>query len=189
MAPDDLADLKPEHAEFAELYAAGPEELAGNAKACYKRVYGCSDSAAESGGSRLLRHEGVRARVRALREEAAEAAKARLREWWELAPEAQETLLAAARGEFVGDDDNGRVRVQAAQRILDRAMGTPREMHRLEVEHSGITVEVAGAPHPPQEEYEEAVEVEAVEAADDGQEESDGPYAGLLEEVETAGLD
>lgn len=195
MASDDLADLKPEHLEFAELYVGGPEHLAGNATRCYQHVYGCSDSAAESGGHRLLRHDGVRARVRELREEAAEAAKDRLRKWWELAPEAQATLLKAARGEYAADDDNGRVRIQAAQRILDRAMGTPREMHRLEVEHSGITVRVAGAPHAPQEEdgggrrvIEARSSPDGGDGRDGGEEEAPGPYAGLLEEVESAGL-
>lgn len=185
--PTDSSDLmKQEHEEFALLYTAGPEEVRGNATEAYLEVYGCTRRAAESGGSRLLKRERVRARIRELRREAAEAAKDTLREWWELVPEAQETILEAARGAYTSDDDGGRVRLQAAREILDRAMGSPKQMHELDISAEQLVVRVAGAPHQPQEEYdpERAVEVQSEEV-----EEEDDPYAGLLEAAEASGLD
>lgn len=68
--------LNPRQEEFARLYYAGPDEVRGNATRCYQEAYPDSSyEAAASNAYRLLRHDGVRARIRELREEAAEEAK------------------------------------------------------------------------------------------------------------------
>ena len=86
-----------------------------------------------------------------LREIAAAECTARLRNWMELAPDAQETLRAAAAGtlDFKGDPklqpEKLRSAVRAATEILDRALGTTKHMHEHKL-HGGIIVAVAGPP-------------------------------------------
>ena len=90
--------------------------------------------------------------MRELRDLAALEARARLRDWVELAPEAQETLRRAAAGELRFEGASDRVEpelirsaVRAASEILDRALGTVKQMHEHRVQ-GGIVVAVAGPP-------------------------------------------
>lgn len=145
--------LSPQQARFAELYIAGPDDLRGNATRCYQVAYPTChsiDSAAQS-GSRLLRHAKVRAYMGQLREIAAAECTAKLRNWMELAPEAQDTLRKVAAGEL-RFPEAGRVEaelvrsaVRSATEILDRALGTTKQMHEHRVQ-GGIVVAVAGPP-------------------------------------------
>ncbi len=89
-----------------------------------------------------------------LREAAGAECTARLRNWMELAPDAQETLRAAAAGELAlkwADADPKlqpellRSAVRAATEILDRALGTTKQMHEHKIQ-GGIIVAVAGPP-------------------------------------------
>ena len=145
--------LSPQQARFAELYIAGPEDVRGNATRSYLAAYpSCFsiDSAAQS-GSRLLRLDKVRARMAELREIAAAECTARLRNWMELAPDAQDTLRLAAAGKLFPDarvkerPEMLRSAVKASIEILDRALGTTKQMHEHKL-HGGIIVAVAGPP-------------------------------------------
>ncbi len=145
--------LSPQQARFAELYVAGPDDIRGNGTRAYLAAYPTchSESAAKTSASRLLRRDNVRARMAQLREMAAAECTARLRSWMELAPDAQETLRAAAAGEldFKGDPklqpEKLRSAVRAATEILDRALGTTKQMHEHKIQ-GGIIVAVAGPP-------------------------------------------
>ncbi len=87
-----------------------------------------------------------------LREIAAAECTARLRNWMELAPEAQETLRKAYSGELVFPQADAKLQpemirsaVKAAVEVLDRALGTTKQMHEHRVQ-GGIVVRVAGPP-------------------------------------------
>ena len=145
--------LSPQQSRFAELYIAGPDDLRGNGTRCYQVAYPTAHSkqAACESASRLLRRPQVRARIAQLREIAAAECTARLRNWMELAPDAQETLRKAAGGEL-RFPEAGRVEpellrsaVRSATEILDRALGTTKQMHEHRVQ-GGIVVAVAGPP-------------------------------------------
>ena len=148
-----MRPITAQQARFAELYIAGPDDLRGRAGRCYRVAYpACSsDKAAAPSASRLLRLANVRAYMAELREMAAAECTARLRNWMELAPDAQETLRAAAAGELFPDarvkerPEMLRSAVKAATEILDRALGTTKQMHEHRVQ-GGIVVAVAGPP-------------------------------------------
>ncbi len=149
--------LSPQQSRFAELYIAGPDDLRGNGTRCYQVAYPTAHSkqAACESASRLLRRPQVRAYIAQLREIAAAECTARLRNWMELAPEAQETLRAVTAGELRFDKASERVEpelirsaVKGAIEILDRALGTVKQMHDLRV-GGGIIVAVEGPPQMP----------------------------------------
>ncbi len=144
----------PSEESFAVLYVAGPDGLRGNGTRAYLEAYpGCSSvQAAGVGATRLLKRDRVRVRMKELRDEAAAAARARLRNWMELAPDAQETLRRASAGELVFPQADPKLRpellrsaVRAASEILDRALGTVKQMHEHRIQ-GGIVVAVAGPP-------------------------------------------
>ncbi len=144
--------LSPQQARFAELYVAGPDDIRGNGTKAYLAAYPTchSESAAKTSASRLLRRDNVRAHMAQLREIAAAECTARLRNWMELAPDAQDTLRAAAAGELVFDQADPKLRpellrsaVKSAIEILDRALGTTKQMHEHKV-GGRIIVAVAG---------------------------------------------
>jgi len=145
--------LSPQQSRFAELYIAGPDDLRGNGTRCYQVAYPTAHSkqAACESASRLLRRPQVRARIAQLREIAAAECTARLRNWMELAPDAQDTLRKAAAGRlrFEASDrvepELVRSAVRASSEILDRALGTTKQMHEHKVQ-GGIIVAVAGPP-------------------------------------------
>lgn len=141
--------LNPRQEKFAQLYYAGPDDLRGNATRCYLEAYPDSSyDAAKSNAYRLLTHDGVRARMRELRHEAAEAARARARSWWEMYPDAQVVLARALRGDWpeAMDSQDKRSAVEAAVEVLDRAEGPPAILH--EHRQSGqVTFHVAGPDH------------------------------------------
>ena len=146
--------LSPQQSRFAELYIAGPDDLCGNGTRCYLVAYPTAHSkkAACESASRLLRRPQVRARIAQLREMAAAECTARLRNWMELAPDAQETLRAVTAGElrFLEADPKVepeliRSAVKGAIEILDRALGTTKQMHEHKLQ-GGIVVRVAGPP-------------------------------------------
>ena len=93
----------------------------------------------------------IRGDVEWLREAAAAECTARLRNWMELAPDAQETLRKAADGRlrFNASDrvepELLRSAVRAATEVLDRALGTTKQMHEHRLQ-GGIVIAVAGPP-------------------------------------------
>ncbi len=143
----------PAEEQFAVLYVAGPDGLRGNGTRSYLEAYAScrSEQAAGVGACRLLKRARIRARMRELREQASAEARARLRDWWELAPAAQETIRLTAAGLFdpMPDAPHGvraeaiRSGVRSAQEVLNRAEGTPQQLHELRIE-AGITVAIAG---------------------------------------------
>ena len=143
----------PHEDRFVELYVAGPDGLRGNGTRAYLEAYpSChSEQAAAVGACRLLKRANVRTRMNELREQASADARARLRDWWELAPAAQETIRLTAAGLFdpMPDAPHGvraeaiRSGVRSAQEVLNRAEGTPQQLHELRIE-AGITVAIAG---------------------------------------------
>lgn len=156
--PDKRKKLTPNQKRFAELYVGGPDDVAGNATEAYHQAYpDCSRESAASGAWRLLENPKVQARIRHLRSEAAKKAKLRARKWWELVPDAQATVQRIAEGAF-HDPDAARVQLQAAKEVLDRALGSVRQMHQVEHKHSDVVVRVAGAAHAPQVEGENRTE-------------------------------
>ena len=87
-----------------------------------------------------------------LREIAAAECTARLRNWMELAPQAQECLRDAITGRLAFPEADPKVEpekirsaVRAAIEVLDRALGTTKQMHEHRV-GGGIIVAVAGPP-------------------------------------------
>ncbi len=146
--------MSPRQARFAELYVAGPDDLRGRQARCYRVAYpACSnDNSAGASASTLLRRPNVRAYRAELREAAGAECTARLRNWMELAPDAQDTLRAATAGELVFDNADPKLRpelirsaVKSAIEILDRALGTTKQMHEHRVQ-GGIVVAIAGPP-------------------------------------------
>lgn len=152
-------DLNPRQEEFARLYYAGPEHLRGNGRRCYMEAYDQDDpECADAAASRLLGRDKVRARIRELRDQAAQEAKARARDWWELYPAAQETLRKAATGDLEFEHpEQLRTAVKAAQEIVSRCEGTVKQVHEHAVNQKAIVVQVAGTPvEDPEEVYGEA---------------------------------
>lgn len=138
------------------MYVAGPDDVRGNGTQSY--LAACSgspaDNTAASEACGLLKRPKVRARMREIREEGNRGALARLRSWLEMAPAAQTTLEAIAAGTFDFPKDPDAVRSEkirsarsAAEHILDRALGTVRQMHEHQIT-GGIIVGVAGPAHP-----------------------------------------
>jgi len=149
------SQCSPSEDRFAVLYVAGPDGIRANGTRAYLEAYpSCrSEQAAGVGACRLLKRARIRARMKELRAEASAEARARLRDWYVLAPEAQETLRKAAAGELRFAEADQRVEpelirsaVRAAMEILDRALGTTKQMHEHRVQ-GGIVVAVAGPPH------------------------------------------
>jgi hypothetical protein len=147
--------------DFALLYVAGDDDVRGNGTRSYLKAY-YDDVDAEVGSShfrsagsnarRLLKRERVVAHMRELRAEAERASKDKLRSWMSLAPDAQRTLHLAAQGKltFEGVTDPReraevlRSAVRASQEILDRALGTTKQMHEHQVTGQAVVVHVAG---------------------------------------------
>lgn len=145
---DTLRDaLTPKEQQAAELYVSGPKHIRGNRTAAFRDVYpwNGSDAGARAKASELFKREGVSAYVRALRATGTERALALLRDWGELAPQAQELLARAAAGKLPAGmtDEAIRSGVKAAIHILDRALGSVAQQVELR-QSGGITVRVAG---------------------------------------------
>jgi len=138
---------------FVQAYVAGDDDTAGNGTRSYLSAYPkcTTDQSGAVQACRLLKLGKVRARISELRADAERQARARLRSWWALAPEAQRTLEQAAAGSFdpMPDAPHGvraeaiRSGVRSAQEILNRAEGTPQQLHELRIT-AGIMVAVAG---------------------------------------------
>jgi len=145
--------LTPAQEAFVWAYAAGESDTLGNARRSYLAAFASCNSvgAASVSANRLLSSGKVRARLLEVRADAERAARARLRSWWALAPDAQLTLELAAAGKFdpMPDAAHGvrseaiRSGVRAASEILSRAEGTPQQLHELRID-AGITVQIAG---------------------------------------------
>ncbi len=144
--------LNPRQEKFARLYYAGPDHLRGNGTRCYLEAYETeNEDSAAVGASRLLGNDKVRARIEEIREEVAEEAKARARDWWELYPDAQRTLHQVARGEFEYEEpEELRSAVKASQEIVARCEGTPKQKHEHQIQQEPIIAYVAGPPHSPE---------------------------------------
>ena len=149
-----MRPLSPRQARFAELYVAGPDDLRGRQARCYRVAYpACSnDNSAGASASTLLRRPNVRAYMAELREAAGAECTARLRNWMELAPEAQQCLRDAITGRLAFPEADPKVEpekirtaVRAAIEVLDRALGTTKQMHDHRVS-GGIIVAIAGPP-------------------------------------------
>lgn len=142
-------DTLPEHYEdLLRAFLSGPSGVAGNGTEAW--LYAVDPDAkrgtAASNASRVLRKEAVRKRMHALRLEAAgDVDMTGLRDWMELAPDAQDTLHRAATGQLpdTWTDEQIRSAVKAAQTILDRAIGPIAQ--RLDVRsQSAIVVKTLG---------------------------------------------
>lgn len=156
----ETIDLTPRQEEFARLYYAGPDELRGNGTRCYLEAYETNnEQTAATEASRLLKRPKVRARIAELRSQAAEAAKNRARDWWELYPKAQRTLEKAAAGDLPGDDQDKRSAVEAAKEIVARCLGSVKIQHEHSLSGQAIVAHVAGEPAEPIEAGEEGREV------------------------------
>ncbi len=130
MAP--AKTLPDTHERMARLYLGGPDGVVGNATESYARAFpsdGLTRTQQQQRGNRVIRSQRVRVRLTELRAEAISQADPekveRLREWVELAPDAQQTLHRAATGTLPASwsDEDKRQAVRAAERILDRAIG------------------------------------------------------------------
>lgn len=164
--------------EFCRLYVHGDADadhtLVGNASRSYHEAYDCTLSTARSAAYRLLRRDRVRARIKELREEARSVLDEVMPDWKDEVRSAMRTLRWARTGKwpdrFEDDDQAKRSAVEAAKHTLDRALGSPKQMHELDVNRRSIVVQVAGPPHEPQE--------EDAGGGPDGREVSSGSAAG-----------
>ncbi len=120
------------HERMARLYLGGPDGVVGNATEAYARAFPCDGLervTVQQRGNRVIRSKRLRVRLAELRAETLAQASpeivGRLREWVELAPDAQQTLHRAATGSLPAgwSDEDKRQAVRAAERILDRAIG------------------------------------------------------------------
>ena len=131
----------------AELYVSGPPLCLGSKVESYVNAYNWHGSrrGAQVKASALYARPDVDAYVRALRAAGTAGAAGKLREWSELAPDAQQTLHMAATGGLPAglSDEAVRSAVRAASYIIDRAFGTPSQQIELR-QTGGIVVHVAG---------------------------------------------
>ncbi len=104
-------------------------------------------------------------------------------DWRDEVASAMRTLRWARTGRwpdrFEDDDQAKRSAVEAAKHTLDRALGSPKQMHELDVNQRSLVVQVAGQPHASQVEDEELPSGER-DALDTGEEEPSpkDPYEG-----------
>ena len=145
---DELrSDLTPKQQRAAEMYVSGPPAVLGSKVNAYSQAYNWNGSrrGAQVKASALYARPDVAAYVHALRAAGAAASVRRLREWSELAVDAQETLHRASTGQLPHDlsDEGLRSAVRAAMYVVDRAYGTPSQQIELK-QTGGITIEVAG---------------------------------------------
>lgn len=141
------AAITPKMQRAVELYVSGPPTVLGSKVNSYVSAYNWNGSrrGAQVKASALYARPDVDAYVRALRAAATENAAGQLREWSELAPDAQQTLHMAATGGLPAglSDEAVRSAVRAASYIIDRAFGTPSQQIELR-QTGGIVVHVAG---------------------------------------------
>ena len=139
--------LTEKQARAAEMYVAGPPSVLGSKVEAYVSAYDWNGgrAGARSKASGLFARVEVREYVRALRAAGTAASVGKLRDWAELAADAQETLHAAATGKLPKglSDEAVRSAVRAASYIVDRAFGTPSQQIELR-QTGGIVVHVAG---------------------------------------------
>jgi len=142
-----LARLTPKQQKAAELYVAGPPSCLGSKVNSYVSSYDWKGgrAGARSKASALFGRPEVNTYVQALRARALEDTADTLRDWSELAVDAQETLHRAATGSLPPglSDEALRSAVRAASYIVDRAYGTPSQQIELR-QTGGIVVHVAG---------------------------------------------
>ena len=155
-----MPDLTERQKRFALLYVAGDPPYFGNGVRCYMKAWydvedePCTTPRYKHAGvqaGRVLRKPGVRVYMREARAEAERAHRERLLSWHSLAPGAQETLEAARRGELRPNSGDSKLdaeiirsQVRASQEILDRALGTTKQMHEHQVVGQAVMVHVAG---------------------------------------------
>lgn len=104
--------LNTRQAAFVRHYVAGVDGVRGDLTQAYIAAgYSARGHVAEAASARLLRHVGVQAAIAAAHAAADRVAVRRLRDWKELAAEAQERLVTLARGEIPepAAGDRGRV--------------------------------------------------------------------------------
>lgn len=153
-------DMTPEQEQFCRYYVHGDPDaertIQGNASRSYYRAYDCKLTTARSAAFRLLKRERVRTRIAELREEARSVLDEVMPDWRDEVASAMRTLRWARTGKwpdrFAGDDQAKRSAVKAAEQTLDRALGSVKQMHEVNVNQRSILVQVAGPAHQPQEE-------------------------------------
>lgn len=145
----DTIDLTPRQEAFCRLYYAGPDDVRGNATEAYMKAYENSNyNSASTSASRLLKKAKIRARIAEIREAAAEEAKNRARDWWEMYPKAQETLRKAMDGELDHMDDQAkRSAIEAAKEVVSRCLGSVKIQHEHSLSGQAIVAHVAGPEH------------------------------------------
>lgn len=147
-------ELNPRQEAFCRKYYAGSDEVRGNGTEAYLAAYDTDNrNAAAVGASRLLKRDKIRARIREIREEAAEDAKLRVSKWWEDVPQARQTLRWALTGnwpeEFEDDDQAKRSAVEAAQTVIERAYGSVQLQHEHRISGQAIVAVTAGPDQTP----------------------------------------
>jgi hypothetical protein len=117
----DRSRLTTRQQAFIRHYLAGADGVRGNAKKAAIAA-GFARRSAEVTGSRMLRKAKVAAAIKSLQEKADASVVRRLRDWQELAVGAQETMEQVRAGKI---KKGAVVRLMAADKILDRALGKP----------------------------------------------------------------
>ena len=92
--------LNGRRAKFAQLYTTGPDKMRGNAAACYRAAgyHPKTEHAAAVGGSRLLNNDDIRDLILGIEAESRAQLIHTLRDWKELAPDAQRRIRVIMMG-------------------------------------------------------------------------------------------
>ena len=126
---------------FCWEYSFG--EYPGNATRSYMIAYANpNEGTASTGADALLKDPVVQAFLGALRQQALDRVSLRLQPWGDLVEEAQATVLAVMRGYL-----RSRLMLDAANSVLDRALGRPPQRLEHELVRDEARVRRALAAH------------------------------------------
>ena len=132
---EDEGHLTPRERRFALEYLWG--EFASNGRRCYLKAFGLPEEKydyASSQASILLRRPRIERFLQELREHVLTGGASSpggprgLRDWLDVAIEAQETVIAVMQGTL-----RSRLQLDAAREVLNRALGQPVARTELEV--------------------------------------------------------
>ena len=126
--------------KFCLEYTLG--EHAGNGTRAYMAAYPTAKDyqGSAASASTLLKEPKVAQKIAELRKEAERAAleSVSVQNWMELVPKAMKRLVY-----LMENAKSQTVQLQAAEKILDRALGKPKESHSVTVEHRAAVAEAA----------------------------------------------
>ncbi len=133
----DLSNLTVRERGFVRHYLAGDDTVRNNGTQSAIAA-GYKPKGAHVIASRLVRKPHIIAAIEAFHRAAEAAAVERLRDWKDLAPDAQDIVEAIAKGLiFAADSFSTKIRLDAAIHILDRANGKVQTQSKLEVTGKG----------------------------------------------------